>query len=110
MRRPIGADKSGPIHHETYRQLLNGDVVHDLIVGSLQEGRIDRAERLVTLRRQTGRECHRMLLGDSDVESAIRECLAKNVTPVPPGIAAVMATMRSSFSASLTRLSPKTFV
>ena len=43
---------------EAHRQLLDRDVVHDLVVGALQEGRIDRGERLVAFGREAGREGH----------------------------------------------------
>ncbi len=51
--------------------------MHDLIVGALQEGRVDRRERLVALGRQARRKRHRVLLGDADVERALREFLAE---------------------------------
>jgi len=46
--------------------------MHDLIIGALQKGRINRRERPHPLRRQSGREGHRMLLGDPDVEGPRR--------------------------------------
>ncbi len=66
---------------EAHRQLLDRDVVHDLVVGALQEGRVDRAERLEALGRQAGGEGHGVLLGDADVEGAVRERLAEQVEP-----------------------------
>ena len=71
--RPVGADEAGAIDGEAHRQLLDRDVMHDLVVGALQEGRIDRAERLKAFGRQAGRERDGMLLGDADVERALRE-------------------------------------
>ena len=55
--------------------------MHDLVVGALQEGRVDRAERLVAFGREAGREGHGVLLGDADVEGAVRELLAEQVEP-----------------------------
>jgi hypothetical protein len=43
MGRAVGADQPGAVDREAHRQLLDRDVVHDLVVGALQEGRIDRA-------------------------------------------------------------------
>ncbi len=60
-------------------RLLDRDVVHDLIVGALQERRVDRDKRLVALRRQPGREGHAVLLGNADVEGAIGKCFGKDV-------------------------------
>jgi hypothetical protein len=75
----VGADQAGAVDREAHRQVLDRDVVHDLVVGALQEGRIDRAERLVALGREAGGEGHRVLLGDADVEGALRERLAEDV-------------------------------
>ena len=58
---------------------LHRDVVDDLIVGALQEGRVDRAERLHALRGEAGREGHGVLLGDADIEDAVREDLGEFV-------------------------------
>ena len=44
--RAVGADEAGAVDGEAHRQLLDGDVVDDLVVGALQEGRVDRGERL----------------------------------------------------------------
>ena len=66
---------------EAHRQLLDRDVVHDLVVGALQEGRVDRAERLVAFGREAGGEGDGVLLGDADIEGAVRELLAEQVEP-----------------------------
>ena len=77
MGRAVGADQPGAVHREAHRQILDRDVVHDLVVGALEEGRIDRAERPHALRGEPGGEGHRMLLGDADVERAVGELLAR---------------------------------
>ena len=79
MGRTVGADKPGAVEREAHRQPLDRDVVHDLVVGALQEGRIDRRERLVAFGRKSGGEGHAVLLGDADVEGALRERLAEDV-------------------------------
>jgi hypothetical protein len=53
--------------------------VDDLVVPALQERRVDRAEGHQALGRQAGREGHRVLLGDADVERAVREPLLEPV-------------------------------
>ena len=73
MGRAVGADEPGPVDGEAHRQPLDGDVVHDLVVGALQEGRIDGGERLVAFGGEAGGKGHRMLLGDADVEGALGE-------------------------------------
>ena len=79
MGRAVGADEAGAVHGEAHRQPLDRDVVHHLVVAALQEGRIDRAERLVAFGRQAGGERHRMLLGDADVEGALRKHLLEQI-------------------------------
>ena len=108
--RPVRADEPGPVEGEADRQLLDRDVVHDLVVGALEEGRIDRAERLVALGREAGRERHRVLLGDSHVEGARRELLAEQVDARARRHRGRDRAILSSLRASRMRLSPKTLV
>ncbi len=72
MGRAVGADEPGAVDREAHRQVLDRHIVDHLIVGALEEGRIDRAERPHALRGEPGGERHRVLLGDADVERAIR--------------------------------------
>ncbi len=83
MGRAVGADQPGAIHGEANRQLLQRDVMHHLVIGALQEGGIDRDERLVAFRGQAGGEGHRMLLGNADIETAIGELRGEQVEPGP---------------------------
>ena len=97
MGRAVGADQARAVHREAHRQFLDRHVVHDLVVGALQEGRVDRGEGLQALAGEAGGEGHRR---------AARRCRhrrqrsgnrsANLSRPVPDGIAAVIATMRSS--------------
>ena len=72
MRRAVVADQAGAVHREHHVELLQADVVDDLVVRALQEGRIDRAHRLHALERHAGREQHRVLLRDADVVVVLR--------------------------------------
>ena len=81
MGLPVGADQPGAVDREAHRQFLDRDVVHDLVIGALQEGRVDRRERLHALGGEAGGEGHRVLLGDADIEAALREFLAEQVEP-----------------------------
>ena len=65
--RPVVADQAGPVHREDDVQLLQADVVDELVEGALQEGRVDRADRLGPLDGEAGREEDGVLLGDADV-------------------------------------------
>jgi hypothetical protein len=51
--------------------------VDQLVVGALQEGRVDRHHRLEPLAGDAGGEGHSMLLGDADVEVALGEALVE---------------------------------
>ena len=77
--RAVGADQPGAVHREAHRQALDRHVVHHLVVGALQEGRVDGAERPQPLGRHAGGEGHRVLLGDADVEAALGEALGEAV-------------------------------
>ncbi len=72
MRRPVVARQAAAIHAEDHRQILQADVVHDGIEGALQEGRVDRAERLEALGRHARGEEHRVLLGNAHIEVLVR--------------------------------------
>ena len=85
MGRAIGADQTGAVDRKADRQPLDGDIVHHLVVAALQEGRIDRAERLVAFRRHAGGEGHGMLFCDADIEGPLREGLAEEIQARPVG-------------------------
>ena len=79
--RAVGADEAGAVDGEAHRQALDRHVVHHLVVGALQEGGVDRRERLVALGREAGGERHGVLLGDAHVEGALRELPGEQVEP-----------------------------
>jgi hypothetical protein len=79
VSRAIGADEAGAVEGEAHRQALDRHVVHHLVVAALQEGGIDRRERLHPVGGEAGGEGDRVLLGDADVEGAVREALAEHV-------------------------------
>ena len=101
MSWSVGTDEAGAIDRKTDRQALNRDVMHDLIIGALEERRINGGERFVAFGSKPGGECYRMLFGDADVELRLGNSFANRSTPVPDGIAAVIATILSSLRASL---------
>jgi hypothetical protein len=75
----VGADDAGAVHGQCDVQILQAHVVDDLVIGSLQEGGVDRGHGLHSLRGESGREGHGVLLGDADVVEAARELLCKPV-------------------------------
>ena len=78
---PSSPTRPGAIHRQHHRELLQADVVDDLVVRALQEGRVDRGDGPRALQRQAGREQQRLLLGDPDVEVAVGHRLLEDVEP-----------------------------
>src|ERR1043166_529396 len=68
VRRTVLPGAAGAVEREDDRQIHDRDVVEDLVERALQEGRVDRGNRLHPLRRQAAAERHGMFLGDADVE------------------------------------------
>src|SRR5690606_36599499 len=52
--------------------ILQRDIVDDLVVGALEEGRVDRANGLDAFGGETGGEEDGVFLGDADVEELFR--------------------------------------
>ncbi len=75
MRGAVGAHQARAVEREHHRQVLDRDVVDQLVVGALQEGRVDRDHRLQALAGQAGREGHGVLLGDAHVVVAVGKAL-----------------------------------
>src|SRR5204862_3802691 len=79
MGLAVLSDKAGPVNREANGQLLDRDVMYDLVVAALQESRVDRGERLHAFGGEARGKGHRMLLGDADIEGALREFVAKQI-------------------------------
>ena len=71
VRAAVVAGEPGAVDGEDDRQALQADVVDDLVVGALEEGRVDADDRAHALGGETGGEGDGVLLGDADVEEAI---------------------------------------
>ena len=110
MGRPVVADEPGAVHREHDVQVLERDVVDDLVERALEEGRVDRGDRLHALERHAGGQQDRVLLGDADVVVAVGHRVWSRFRPVPEFIAAVMPQTRSSRLHSSISASPKTAV
>ncbi|OIQ63455.1 hypothetical protein GALL_550040 [mine drainage metagenome] len=81
MGRAIRPDQPRPINRKAHRQPLDRHIMHHLIVAALQKRRVNRAERLHPRRGQSGRKCHRVLLGDSHIKAALGEAFSEQVKP-----------------------------
>ena len=75
--RAVFADQAGAVDGEEYVQVLYRDIMDQLIVGALQEGRIDSHHRFGAFAGHAGSEGDGMLFGDGDVEIASREAFAE---------------------------------
>ena len=81
MRRPVGAGDAGTIDDEGHRQAVERDVAGDLVERALQERRVDADDGTQAAHRESGCERHRVLLGDADIEEALREALREFQQP-----------------------------
>ena len=72
VRRTVRADQACPVQAERHRNALHAHVMDDLIVGPLQEGRVDRRHRPHPRDGQSRREGHAVGLGDAHVEKLRR--------------------------------------
>ena len=82
MRRAVLADEAGAVEAERHGQVLQADIVDELVVGALRERRIERDDGVHARGRHAGGQRHRVLLGDADVEEALRVRLA-GLYPLP---------------------------
>ena len=104
------ADQPGAVDGKADGQVLQGHVMHDLVLAALQETGINRAERPHPRCRQTRRKGRAMLLGNPHIKSPARKAFRLVSSPVPPGIAAVIATILGSRAATSARCCAKTAV
>ena len=111
VRWTIATRDAAAIQAKLHIQILNADVVNHLIEGALQESRVDRANRFQSFARHAGRKGDAVLFGDAHIKRAFGKfCYSASQTPVPSGMAAVSATIFSSFAINSQSVSPKTVV
>ena len=79
VRRAVLADESGAVEAEHDVQVLQGDVHDELVVGALQERRVDGDDRAHAADGEAGGEADRVLLGDADVVEAVGKRLGEGV-------------------------------
>ena len=75
MRGAVATHEPAAIEGEKHRQVLDGDVVDQLVVATLQERGIDGHHGLHSFAREARGEGDRVLLGDADVEIPFGEAL-----------------------------------
>lgn len=63
----------GPVQDEGHAALVQGDVHQDLVEGAVEEGGVDREDRVESAGGEAGRGGGAVLLGDADVVDPVRE-------------------------------------
>ena len=107
MGRPVRADEPGAVDGEAHRKFLQRDVMDDLVVGALQKRRIDRAEGLKPSAARPAANVTACCSAMPTSKQRSGKALPKWSSPVPSGMAAVIATILSSRLASAISASAK---
>lgn len=68
----VSGDETCTVHREDDIFMQKVDIMDDLVVAALQEGRINADHRQHPLAGQTGCKGHGMLFGHADIEEALR--------------------------------------
>src|SRR5262249_14330030 len=79
MGWPVRAHQARAIDGEAHRQTLDGNIVHDLVKGPLQERGVDRSERLESFCRKTAGESYGMVFGNDPIEATVRKLFFEQV-------------------------------
>mmetsp|Transcript_9143 Transcript_9143/g.20399 ORF Transcript_9143/g.20399 Transcript_9143/m.20399 type:complete len:245 (+) Transcript_9143:610-1344(+) len=79
MSRSIISDHTCSIQDHSHGQILNGNIMDDLIIPTLHEGRVDAAKGLEALTSHTGSKGDGMLFGNSHIVGTLRETTSKYV-------------------------------
>ena len=75
----VRAHKARAINGETDGQILQGHIVHDLIVGALQKCRVNCTKRLHSIARHAGGKCYGVLFCNTNIKRSIGKPLFKHV-------------------------------
>ncbi len=78
---PIGTDQPATVNRKNHGQVLQGNVMDQLVVGTLKECGVNRDDGLHAFAGEPRRECQRMLFGNADVKIPIRKFLGKAQQP-----------------------------
>ena len=81
MRGTILARQAGAVEAEDHRQMLNRGIVHDVIERTLEESRVDRADRTVPFGSHPRGKRDSVSLGNADVVEPIGQFLGELYQP-----------------------------
>ena len=73
----VVAGEAGAVEHDRHRQPVQGDVHQQLVERPVEEGRVERDDRMQPGRGEPGGRGHRVLLGDADVVEAVGEAVGE---------------------------------
>ena len=79
MGAAIGADQACAVHGKADGQVLDADIMHDLVIGALQESRVYSAEGFVAFGRHTRRKCDGVLFRDAHIKHAVGEFMGEDI-------------------------------
>ena len=77
MGRAISTDKTSTVNRKANGQFLDRHVMHDLVISTLKEGRINCTKRLHALSRKASSKSDRMLFSNANVKAAGGEAFCK---------------------------------
>ena len=77
MGCPVFSHQSSPINTKGHRQILGCHIMHNLIIGPLQKGRVHTDNRPHIISGETSGICHCMLLGNPDINQTGGKLLFK---------------------------------
>ena len=97
---PSGPGHAGAVQHDGDAGLVQGDVHQQLVEGTVQEGGVNGDDRVQSAEGHAGGRGECVLLGDADVDHALRDA-GRRTCAGPTGIsmAPVMPTMSARSSA-----------
>ena len=78
MRGTVLSDKTGPVEAECHGKPLDGHIMYDMAVGSLQKRAVYRHKGLQTVLGHASGKCHGMSLGNAYIKRACRILLLKH--------------------------------
>ncbi|GCD76490.1 hypothetical protein NBRC3299_2782 [Acetobacter pasteurianus NBRC 3299] len=81
MSGAIGSHQTSAVNGKAHGQLLQHHIVHHLIIGALEEGGINGAERAQPFRSHTCGKGDGMLLGNAHIKKPVRICFGEGIQP-----------------------------
>mmetsp|Transcript_26879 Transcript_26879/g.41147 ORF Transcript_26879/g.41147 Transcript_26879/m.41147 type:complete len:234 (-) Transcript_26879:873-1574(-) len=103
MGRSIISNNSSSVQNHSYGQVLNGDVVHDLIISALHKCRINGNEGLQSLTGHTSCHGDSMLFCDTDIEGTLGEASSENIHSCSTGHSGCDSNYRAIFCGSINK-------